>query len=149
MSRTSEEKPLKLTDLLIITEAKWLQQTQICLDHYSHHKIRKQVHTRRPATECKLRSYMSERGRERPLFHYTQHTVQWTGRSARGRHSSGVGSTGGAEGCRVPLLLATKRSGMGRNAQPCGKVQLPWCITEKKLCDNYSALRYRLNNLSS
>ena len=54
-----QKKPLKLHDLLIITEAKWPQQTQICLHHYSHHKIRKEVHTRRPTTRCKLRSYMS------------------------------------------------------------------------------------------
>ena len=72
-----------------------------------------------------------------------------TRRGATGKHSRGVGSTGGAEGCRVPLLLATKSPGCGEMHSRVGKYSFHGDITEKKLCDNYSALRYRLNNLSS
>ena len=43
-------------------------------------------------------------------------------------HSRGVGSKGGAVGCWVSLLLATKRSGMGRNAQPFDMRLTGMCI---------------------
>ena len=72
-------------------KTKRLPETQMCLHHYSHQKIRKQLHTCWPTAKCKPLSYMSYKSRDKTLFHYTQHTAQWTGCGARGMRAAWKG----------------------------------------------------------